>query len=270
MKIAVCIKQVLDPEMPSSAFKIDEQSRHAVAPPGIPPVLSPYDENALEAALRIKDTCGATVVALSLGYKLSRAVLNKTLAAGADDLLMLDDPAFSELDGFATASVLASAIRRLGPVHLVLTGRQAADTNAGIVGPALAEELGIPCVTVASKLDISDGKAIIEREAAYFRERVAAPLPCLVTIDSELGDLRQVTLQGLTQARKKQVQAWGLPQIAIDLLPPARSELLRLYAAECEHQCQILSGSPEQVVADLIERLRRASLLKTGGAGNGR
>ena len=152
MQIVVCIKQVLDPEMPSSSFKIDREERRVIPPQGTPPVLSPFDENALEAALRIKDGHGAKVIALSMGDKLARPVLRKTLAAGADELILLEDPAFEYTDSFTTAGVLAAAIRKIGDVEIIFTGRQAADWDSGITGCATAEELGVPCITVVRKV----------------------------------------------------------------------------------------------------------------------
>ena len=148
MLIVVCVKQVLDPEMPRSVFKIDPQEKRVVPPRGTPPVLSPFDENALEAALRIKDQHGAKVIAMSMGSTLAQPVLRKTLAAGADELILLEDPAFQDVDSFASAGILAAAIRKIGDVDLVFTGRQAADWDSGITGCAIAEELGVPCITV--------------------------------------------------------------------------------------------------------------------------
>ena len=137
MNIVVCIKQVSDPEAPASAYKIDAESKRVILK-GIPPVLSPFDENALEAALRIKDAHDSKVTVISMGRNLSKTVLMKSLAAGADELLLLEDVAFEEMDSYATAFILASAIRKSGQYALILTGREAADTNAGVVGEPIS------------------------------------------------------------------------------------------------------------------------------------
>lgn len=261
MQVVVCVKQVLDPEMPRSAFKIDPQEKRVVPPRGTPPVLSPFDENALEAALRIKDEHGAKVIAVSLGGTLAQPVLRKTLAAGADELILLEDPTFQDLDSFASASVLASAIRRIGDVDIIFTGRQAADWDSGITGCVIAEELGIPCITVAGKIEIDDGQVRVERVVADGFEIVQASLPCVITVDSTLGELRQVTLQGLSSARKKPLQVWK----AADLhLPPPRPrcELLELYVPRRETVCEMIKEeTPEAAAVRLADRLREEGLL---------
>ena len=122
LTIAVCVKQVVDPEAPLSLFEIAPDGKNLVPPPGTPPVLSAFDENALEAALRLKDTVGAKITVLSLGNKMAKPVLKKTIAAGADELILLEDEAFGTLDSAQTARALARAIEKLGGVDLVLCG----------------------------------------------------------------------------------------------------------------------------------------------------
>jgi electron transfer flavoprotein beta subunit len=126
LQIIVCVKQVPDPEGPADSFKVDPEAKKVI-PVGIPPVINPFDENALEAALRIKNQSNSKVTVLSMGEKLAQPVLRKALAAGADDLILLMDHHFKDLDSYSTAYVLSSAIRRIGAYDLILTGRQAGD-----------------------------------------------------------------------------------------------------------------------------------------------
>jgi electron transfer flavoprotein beta subunit len=256
MQIVVCVKQVLDPEMPYSAFKIDPVGKRVIPPQGSPPVISPYDENALEAALRVKDAHGATVLALSLGSRLARPVLNKPLAAGVDELVLIEDPAAYDLDSFASASILAAAIRRIGGVDMVFTGRQAADWDAGIAGCAIAEELKMPCITVARKVSVQNGMVRVERLLSDGFEIVEVALPCVITVDSDLGELRQVTMQGLISAKKKPVSAWKLSDLKLESFPPPRCELLELYIPERKRVCEMITGeNPEDAAAKLANRL---------------
>ena len=261
MQIVVCVKQVLDPEMPRSAFKIDSEGKRVIPPKGTPPVISPFDENALEAALRIKDQHGAKVVVISMGTALAQAVLRKTLAAGADELILLEDPAFQDLDSFASAGILASAIRKIGDVDIIFTGRQAADWDSGITGCAIAEEMGVPCITVARKVEVIDGQVKVERESADGFEIVQVPLPCVITADSPLGELRQVTMLGLSAARKKPVRAWKAADLDARPSPP-RSKLLDLYVPKRETICEVIGGkTPEEAGARLADRLREEGIL---------
>jgi len=261
MLIVVCVKQVLDPEMPRSVFKIDPQEKRVVPPRGTPPVLSPFDENALEAALRIKDQHGAKVIAISMGSTLAQPVLRKTLAAGADELILLEDPAFQDVDSFASAAILAAAIRKIGDVDLVFTGRQAADWDSGITGCAIAEELGVPCITVVRKVEMTDGQVRVERVIADGFEIVQASLPCVITVDSALGDLRQVTLQGLSSARKKPLHVWRAADLDLRPFPP-RYKLLDMHVPTRETVCEVISGkTTEEAAARLADRLHEEGLL---------
>jgi electron transfer flavoprotein beta subunit len=262
MKIVVCIKQVVDPEMPYSAFKVDPAERRVIPPQGTPPVLSPFDENALEAALRIKDNYGANVIALSLGNKLSRPVLTKALAAGADELILIEDIVLDNIDSFASADILAAAIRRIGDVDMVLTGRQAADWDSGITGCAIAEELDIPCITLARKVDVGGMMARVERVLPDGFEVIELPIPCVITVDSDLGELRPITLQGLSEARKKPVQSWELSSLNSVSRLNSRCQLLHLYLPVRETICEIIEGeSMEDAAINLANRLHKESLI---------
>src|SRR3990172_7560964 len=112
MNMIVCCKQVIDPEAPPASFKVDTSTNKVVPPPGVPPVISPFDEQAIEAALRIKDAKGGKVTAISLGTKLLRDVVKKPLSMGADELVLLEDDAFAEGDGWSTAYALAMGIKK--------------------------------------------------------------------------------------------------------------------------------------------------------------
>ena len=261
LNIVVTVKQVLDPEAPPSIFKIDPEAKRVIPPAGIPPVLNPYDENALEAALKIKDTHQSSITVVSMGAKLAKAVLRKCLAAGADELVMLEDQAFSSLDGNTTACVLAAAITKIG-YDLILTGRQAADTDAGQVGSGIAEFLGIPAVTIARKVEVDNGKLRVERVVSDGYQVVEAPLPALVTVSHELGQLRNVALRELMAAQDKPIQVWGYQDIGIEALPVRRTSMIDLYIPLRESKCEIINGnSEEEAAANLALRLWESRIL---------
>ncbi|MDR9458652.1 MAG: electron transfer flavoprotein subunit beta/FixA family protein [Dehalococcoidia bacterium] len=261
LNIVVAVKQVLDPEAPPSIFKIDPEAKRVIPVAGIPPVLNPYDENALEAALRIKDIHQSRITAISMGAKLAKAVLRKCLAAGADELIMLEDQAFGRLDSNTTAYILATAITKIG-YDLILTGRQAADTDAGQVGSGIAEFLGIPAVTIARKVEVDNGKLRVERVVADGYQVVEAPLPSLVTVSHELGQLRTVALRELMAAQDKPVQVWGCQDIGIEALPVRRTSMINLYIPQRESKCEIINGtSEEEAATNLALRLQEARIL---------
>jgi electron transfer flavoprotein beta subunit len=258
LTIAVCAKQVVDPEAPLSLFEIAPDGRNLVPPPGTPPVLSAFDENALEAALRIKDTVGARIIVLSLGNKLAKPVLKKTIAAGADELILLEDEAFEALDGAQTARALATAIEKLGGVDLVLCGRQAADTDAGQVGIAIAALLDVPAVTVARKVEVAGDKVRVERVTADGYEVVEAALPALVTASNEVGELRFPPVKATIAAQKVQPTVWTAADLGLDLAGAARTSLEKYYVPDRTVQCEMIQGASPEEIADGI-----AQVLKT-------
>ena len=156
MNIIVCVKEIIDPELPPDSFNIDPEKNVPLIPASIPTVISPFDEQAVEAALRIKDSHGGKITILSLGNDLHREVVKKPLAMGADELILLEDAAFIDGDSWSTAKALALAIKKIGDYELILCGRQAADWDAGQVGLGIAEILGLPSVTLARKIEIGD------------------------------------------------------------------------------------------------------------------
>lgn len=266
LNIIVCLKQVSDPEAPVSGYKVDTEAKRVIPPPGTPPVINPYDENALEAALRIKDTHESKITAISLGRNLSKAVLQKSLAVGADELIFLMDDAFNDLDSYATAFVLSTAIKKLGEYDFIFTGRMAADSNAGQVGCGVAELLEIPCVTNARKVELHDGRVRMERTIPVGYEVVEAPLPVLITVSSELGDLRTASLPQIMAARKKPVTTLKSNDLGIDLSQLSqlrRSKLLKLSPPpRREVSCEIIKGkTDEEAGANLALKLKEVGII---------
>lgn len=214
--IIVCMKIVIDPEMPFSEFMVDRENRRPVPPSGVPPLFSPFDENALEAALGIKNGGECRITVLSVGKALPKAVLQKVLAAGADEAIAVEDPEFECLDPFATAQVIAAAVRKTGGADLIFTGRQGADWDAGVTWACIAEELDLPCITLARRVEVTEGTVMVERCAADSIEVVEAPLPALVTFTSEAGELRGITLPALIAAKKRAIMKWSAIDVGFE------------------------------------------------------
>lgn len=260
--IIVCMKQVLDPEAPVSAFKIDPEAKRAIPPKGTPPVLNPNDENALEIALRIKEAQPAEITVISMGRQLARPVVKKSLAVGANELVLLEDEVFEDLDSYSTAYVLAAAIKKLGKYDLILCGRQAADTDAGQVGSGIAEILGIPSITVAQKAEVSDGKVRVERVVSDGYEVIETSMPAVVTASNEVGDLRSPTMKAVMEAQKKQFTVWNAQDLGVDLSQVRRTNMLKLFIPVHEVKVEIVEGeSPEEAAENLALKLRENKIL---------
>jgi electron transfer flavoprotein beta subunit len=213
--IIVCLKTVPDPEGPVSAFEIHPELKRVI-PKGIPPVISPYDETALEVALRLKARWGGRVVAINVSEKSMVSILRKALTVGADDLLLIEDPGFQDLTSQSTAQVLSAAIRKMGPFDLILTGRQAVDWDFGQVGLFLAELLKIPAVNLVQAVTFEQEKVVAEKLKRCGYEVVRTPFPALLTMSSEAGELRRPTLRAIQENRKKPVIIWKAGDLGID------------------------------------------------------
>ena len=266
MNIIVCIKQVVDPEAPPVAFKVDAASNRMVLPADIPPVLDPYSEYALEAALRIKDAHGGRVTAISLGTGLLRDIVKKSLSMGADELILLEDEAFAGGDSWSTAYALAAAIRKIDSYDLVLCGRQAADWDAGQVGSGIAEMLDLPCVTVARKIDISSGRAVVERVTSNGYEVIEVSLPAVVTVSSELGKPRYPTIRGIMAAKKKEPLVWKPADIGVEESQVGaagrRSRLVRRFQPVWQGECQFIDGETHEAAGcNMAQMLRETKRL---------
>jgi electron transfer flavoprotein beta subunit len=267
MRIAVCVKQVPNPETPISVFRVDEAMRRLVLPPGQPLVMSPFDEQAVEAALRIRDSSGSgRIAALTLGPESARNVLKHALAMGADDGVLVTDPTLDDADGYTTVLALEAALRKLNGFDLVLAGRQAADWDSGMVGAGLAERLGWPVVTLAAEVRAVEGAVRVKRVLEDGMETVEAPLPAVVTISNELGAPRKPTLRETMKAARKPVVQWSAADLGLDpgCVAAARERRVRerLYIPVREGRCEMISGdTPGALAAALAQRLHEARLL---------
>lgn len=266
MNIIVCVKQVTDPEAPPSSSKIDTAANKVVPPADIPPVLDPYSEYAVEAALRLKDSHGGTVTAISVGTGFLKDVIKKPLAMGADELILLDDVAFADGDSWSTANALAAAIKKIGDYDLILCGRQSADWDAGQVGCGIAELLGLPVVTLARKIDITDGKAKVERVTTDGYEVIETPLPAVITVSNEIGEPRYSTIRGIMASKKKETAVWKPSDIGLEPSQVGdagrRCRVVKLSQPQREGSCQMIDGdTPEEAAVNLADRLKQEKLL---------
>ena len=267
MHIIVCIKQIMDPESAASGFRIDESAKKAVVADGTPLVVSPFDAQATEAALRIRDEIGdCKITILSMGPDSAREAIKQCLAMGADEGVLLCDPAFEGADSYSTAFVLAEATRKIGDYDLILTGRQAADTDFGVVGIGIGELLGIPVVTIAKEVLVHGRTVRVERVLQDGFETVETALPAVVTVSNELGEPRYPKLKQLLQAARKRMTVWSAVDLGVDVAnvgsTGARLEIEKLFVPERTNRCEFIDGeSPQQVAAQLVGRLRELNVL---------
>jgi electron transfer flavoprotein beta subunit len=237
-----------------------------VPPQGVSPVIDPYAEYGVEAALKVKDAQGGKVTAVSLGANQLRDIVKKPLAMGADELILLEDTAFDGGDSWSTAYALAMAIKKIGEYDIIFCGREASDWNAGQVGSGIAEILGLPSVTLVKKIEIANGKAKVERASDEGYEVVEVSLPCLITVSNEIGEPRYPTIKGIMGAKKKEPTIWKPADIGVEAsqigVGGRRTRLLKLFQPVREGKCEIVGGeSPEEAGVNLALKLREAKIL---------
>ena len=267
MRVAVCIKRIADPDVAKSMFGVDEANRRAVFRDGTRWLVSPFDEQAIEAALRLRDDLGELeIVAVTLGPEDSRAALKAALALGADRGVLLCDPLFEGGDSCSTALALARAVERLGDIDLVLTGRQAADTDCGAVGIGIAEFLTIPAVSFARRIAIEGGRVVVDRVLDDDFETVDVAPPALVTVAHELGPPRAASLRETMRASQKPIAVWTAADLGLEPAEVgaagARRTVERMYLPAAEVHCEFIHGSSsERIAHDLAQRLRQDGLL---------
>jgi electron transfer flavoprotein beta subunit len=247
MNTIVCVKQVVDPEIPPARFRIDPEAKQVIPPPGVPPVISVYDERAVEAACRLKEKHKGKITVISMGSEKAADVIKHAISMGADDGFLLQDPAFENLDSFGTAYVLGKAIQRIGSYDLVLCGREAADWGAGQVGSILAEILGIPVVTRVCDIQAEDKTLSVKRIVNDGFEVLEAPMPSLVTVSSEIGLPRLPAGVRLMMVRKKQIPVWRAQDIGAESSQldkaNAHTEIIGLSVPTRKTECEIITGS---------------------------
>ncbi len=254
IRIIVCAKQIPDPEAPLSDVSVDAEKMEVIV--DAPQVISPFDENALEVAVRLKEEAGGKISVLSLGKKVSDTVLRKTLAAGADELILLEDDNFENLDSHSTAAALAGAIRKIGDYDLVLTGRQAGDWDSGQVGLILGEMLALPCISLARDISIEDGNVLVKKNIPEGYERVKAQMPALITVSNEVGELRYISRTKMLKMMRgaRSIPSWSAEDLGVTPEALQQMGITALSSPpDMGRDCELLEGSPDEQAEKLAE-----------------
>jgi electron transfer flavoprotein beta subunit len=257
LKIAVCIKQVPDTE---TRIRLAPDGK-AILETDVNWVVSPYDEFAIEEALRIKEKKGAgEVVVLSVGTDRAQSALRNALAMGADAAVHLKDPLFETTDAAASARATPAAIKPLA-VDLVMAGQLGVGGDHAQVPGMLAEFLDLPQVTMAVKITLNDGdgdgKATVEREIEGAHEVWETSLPAVISAQKGLNDPRYASLKGIMAAKKKTIEtrdAAALGLSAADLAPKTKVVVLELPPARAV--VRMIEGDPDTQVKELLRVLR--------------
>jgi electron transfer flavoprotein beta subunit len=251
MKIVVCIKQVPDTE-----------TRIRIAPDGksilesdVNWIVSPYDEFAIEEALKIKEAKGGEVVLVSLGPDRVQSALRSGLAMGADSALHLKDPLFEQTDTLGTAWVLATALKPMAP-DLIFLGQQGVGGDHAQVPGLVAEILDLPQVTTVVKVEILDGKATVEREIEGAHETWDVTLPAVLSAQKGLNEPRYASLKGIMAAKKKLIETKGAADLGLtaERLAP-KTKVVALELPPPRSAVKLIEGDADTQVKELLRLL---------------
>jgi len=219
-------------------------------------VINPYDEFAVEEAVLIKEREDAEVTVVTFGPQRSETALRTALAMGADKAVLIDsDTAGAELDEYAVSHILAAAARKF-PFDLILCGNSTIDGGSAQTGPRLAELLDIPHVMAVTKVELLDGKAIVERDVEGDTEKIEAALPVLLTTQQGLNEPRYPTTAGNLKAKRKPLDILSVADLAVDAeLIKSKTERIELALPKPKKAGQILSGTLNEQVKQLAHLL---------------
>ncbi len=258
MQVVVCIKQVPD----TADVKIDPKTNTLIRE-GVASIINPFDMYAIEEGVRLKEQFGGTVTALSMGPPQAEAALREALSLGVDAAVLLSDRAFAGSDTWATSYTLSQAIRKLGNVDLILCGKQASDGDTAQVGPGMAAHLDLPQITYVRRIAaIADGRIEAERLLEDGIERIAAPLPCVLTVVKEINEPRLPSLKGKLAARKAAITTWKAADLGCEPgllgLDGSPTKVVRIFSPPPRPGGQVFRGEPDAMVAELVAKLKDA------------
>jgi electron transfer flavoprotein beta subunit len=261
MNIVVCVKPAPDPKRWDS-IQLDPETK-ALRRQGIPSVLGPLDRRALEEGLRIREKYGGRVLAMAMAPPSARDNLVEALAMGADEACLLSDPVFAGSDTWATSRVLARGIQKWGGYDLVLCGEWSLDGSTGHVGAQLAEYLGIPHVSRVVAVESLGGGILRTRSTVELGNRILeSDLPALITVTRDINTPRFTSLLGVVEAETKPLLIWSAAELGIQPgevgFSGSPTQTGDVFLPEMKRKAVILRGEPEEMVPEIIRKIRQA------------
>ncbi len=261
MEILVCIKQVPD----TAEVKIDPVTNTLIRQ-GVPSIVNPFDKNALEAALQLKDKHGGKVTVISMGPPQAKEALRECLAMGADNAILVSDRAFGGSDTLATSYTLAATIRKIGTYDLIFCGKQAIDGDTAQVGPEIAEHLGIAQITYVAKIEVNGDTVSVEREYEEGYGVIEGKLPLLISVVKSINEPRYPTIKGTMKANRAEIPVWTMADLDVDEqklgLKGSPTQVRRIFTPPQRTEGVIIQKDTAwESVAVLIQKLSDAKII---------
>ncbi len=256
MKIVVCVKQVPD----AKDVRLDPET-NTLAREGVESILNPYDQHALEEAVRLKEELGGEVTVITMGPPQAEEVLRLAISCGADNAVLVSDRAFAGADTWATAYTLEKAIRTLGDFDLFLCGKQAIDGDTAQVGPGLAMRMDIPYLACVQKIrSANETQLVAERMMDDGFDVVELKYPALLTVVKDINEPRVPSLKGKMKAKKASILTLSADDIGAEEgsigLPGSPTQVVKVFPPEPRGERAIFSGSLDEQIEQLVEKLK--------------
>jgi electron transfer flavoprotein beta subunit len=250
LKIIACIKQVPDSEAKVKAE--DGQVTWGDAPL----VINPFDEYAVEGALQQKEALGGTVTALCIGPESAKDALKHALAMGADEAILVSDPALENIDTVGAAKVLAAAVQKVGEADMVMFGRQTLDSGSGLTPAQTARVLGYPMLGWVGSIKVENGSVTVERVLEEGRQIVKSNLPAVLSLVQSIGEPRYPSFMGIRKASKATIPVWSLADLGIVAPAPVvtRAELMNPPVQETTVE-MIEGETPAEIADKLVDKI---------------
>jgi electron transfer flavoprotein beta subunit len=261
MHFIVCIKQV-----PNTTNVQIDQKTGTLKREGVESIINPFDEYALEEAIRLKERFGGKTTVITMGPPQAETALREAIGRGIDNAVLVTDRAFAGADTWATSYTLASAIKTLGDYDVIICGKQATDGDTAQVGPGVAEMLDIPHVAYVKKIENIDAKSIkVERMMEDGYDLIEMPLPALISVVKEINTPRLPSLRGMMNAKKAVIQKMTAADIKAEPkrigLTGSPTQVLKIFSPVARPGGEILQGSPEEIATNLISKLKNTQLI---------
>ncbi|MGB3213067.1 MAG: electron transfer flavoprotein subunit beta/FixA family protein [Desulforhopalus sp.] len=255
MKIIVCIKQVPD----AKDVRLDPVT-NTLAREGVQSIMNPYDQHALEEAVRLKEKHGGEVVAITMGPPQAEEILRQAISCGADTAVLVSDRSFAGADTWATSYTLEYALKKIGSFDLILCGKQAIDGDTAQVGPGLATRLGIPYLTCIQKVrEGSDSGLVVERMMDDGYDVVAVKYPVLLTVVKDINEPRVPSLKGKMKSKKAEIIRLSADDIGADPacigLPGSPTKVVNVFPPEARGARSVLTGTLDEQLDQLVDKL---------------
>ena len=266
MRIIVPIKQV--PE--TKSVKMDEKTGTVIRE-GVESIINPLDLYAIEAAILLSERLGWETLAISMGPAKAGEALREAIAMGIGSGVLLSDKAFAGSDTWATAYVLAEAIKKVGEYSLVICGERATDGDTGQVGPEIAAFLGFPVVSYVNKIeDVTSASCSVSRLVEDGAEQLEMTLPGVITVVKEVSVPRLPTLRGKQRAKKAQIPVWGLAELPLKSgmvgLSGSPTRVGRIFRPKIARECERLVATDEERMMNALDRVCSLMRQKLRGA----